>query len=66
MIASTDTECADVLNTYISRIITKEDNTNIPSVDPIENVTEDDVLYKLSCCRKKVSPQHQMAIILIC
>ena len=38
MIAPSDLEKADVLNTYFSNIFTKEDNTNIPSVDPIENV----------------------------
>ena len=60
MIASTDLEKADALNTYFSRIFTKEDNTNIYSVDPIENVlqmmdvvvTEDDVLNKLLALKK--------------
>ena len=54
MIASTDPEKADVLNTYFSGILSTEDNINIPSVDLIDNVpqmmyivmTEDDVLNK--------------------
>ena len=40
MIASTDLGKTDVLNSYFSRISTKLDNTNIPSVDPIENVPQ--------------------------
>ena len=55
MIASSDLDKAEVFNTYISRVFTKEDNTNIPSVDPILNVlqmmeiivTVDGVLRKL-------------------
>ena len=64
MIASTDLEEADVLHTYLSRIFTNEDNTNIPSVYPIENapkmmdivVTEDYVLNKLIALKKSKSP----------
>ena len=64
MIASADLEKADVPNTYLSRIFTKEDNTNIPSVDPIENVaqmmdiavTGDDVLNKHLALKKSKSP----------
>ena len=64
MIASTNLEKADVLNTCLSIIFTKEDNTNIPSVDPIENVTqmmdivvtEDNVPNKLLALKKSMSP----------
>ena len=55
VIASTDLDKANILYNYFSLIFTEEDNTNIPSGDPIENalqmmdivVTEEDVLNKL-------------------
>ena len=64
MITSTDLEKADGLNTYSSRIFTKEDSTNIPSVDPIENapqmmdivVTVDKVLKKLLAFKRSKCP----------
>ena len=64
MIASTDLEKADVHNTYFLGIFTKEDNTNINIVDPIDNVpqmmdivvTEDDALNKLLALKKSKSP----------
>ena len=64
MIASTDHEIAFVLCTFFKGILTKEDNTNITRVDPMENnpqmtdivVTEDDVLNKIPALRKRTSP----------
>ena len=58
-------QIVEVLNTYFSRICTKEDNTNIPCFDPMENVpqmmdivvTEDNVLNKLLALKKSMSPE---------
>ena len=49
---------------YFKKIFTKEDNANIPRVDPIENVplmtdiavTGDDVINKILALRKSKSP----------
>ena len=71
MIASTDLEKA-MFSIHIFQEYLQMGNTNIPSVDPIDNVqqlmeivvTEDDVLSKLLNLKK--SPQDKMVITLIC
>ena len=72
MITSSDHDEADILNTYFSRVFTKENNTNIASFDPIVNllkmmdiIVTDDIFSKHHSLNKSKSPD-QIVSTLIC